>query len=365
VSGRADEYFSAEQIEKARRYNRPGYAAWGLNTAIALAVLSLLVEWGPAFASWPWWLAALASTALVLTLPWLARLPVGYVAGYVRERHWGFSTQTPAAWLADRAKGLGVGLVLAAGAMVGFLGLARLVPDWWPLVAVLGAAVFVFVLSYLAPVVIEPIFNRFSPIDDEVLADDLHALAERAGVPVRDVLVADASRRTTKVNAYVSGVGKTRRVVVFDTLIRESSPAEIQLVVAHELGHRKGRHVLQGTVLATFGMAVAVLVVWAVVGRPEPADVPTIVLLVAALELLVAPVLAVVSRRWERDADLFSLELTRDAGVFESTFRNLAVANLADLDPPRAFYYALFTHPTIPQRIASGRRWAERYRSTA
>jgi len=359
ASALAEELFGREQVEKARRYHWPGYVAWAANAAIGLAVLALLAAFGPAFTSWPWWLATATITAIAIGASAVARLPLGYAMGYRRERSWGFSTQTPRGWLADRAKAFTVELALTVPLMIGLVGLARALPTWWPLVAALGAVAFVLLVSFLAPVVIEPIFNRFAPLGDEDLAGELRALADRAGVPVRDVLVADASRRTTKVNAYVSGVGKTRRVVLFDTLLEESSPAEVGLVVAHELGHRRGRHVLQGTILAMMGIAIAVLVVWAVIGTPAPDDVPLLLLIGAALELLSLPAMTAVSRRWERFADRFSLELTRDAQVFEDTFRTLATANLADLDPPRAVYYALFSHPTIPERIAFGRRWTE------
>lgn len=354
----AEELFGREQVEKARRYHRPAYVAWAVNAVAGVAVLGLLVARGPAFPSWPWWLATAASTAIAIGATAAARLPLGYAIGYRRERRWGFSTQAPAAWLADRAKALAIGLVLTVPLMVGLVGLARALPDSWPLWAALGGAAFVLVVSFLAPVVIEPVFNRFQPLDDEALAGDLRDLADRAGAPVRDVLLADASRRTTKVNAYVSGVGKTRRVVLFDTLLDEASPAEVKLVVAHELGHRKGGHVAQGTALAMAGTTLAVLATWAVVGTPAPADIPLVLLTGAVLELLALPPMAAISRRWERYADRFSLELTGDAEAFESTFRTLGVKNLSDLDPPRALYYALVSHPTIPERIAFGRRWA-------
>lgn len=212
-------------------------------------------------------------------------------------------------------------------------------------------------LSFLAPVVLEPIFNRFRPVDDPVLAGDLRRLAERAGVPVRDVLVADASRRTRKHNAYVSGLGRTRRVVVYDTLLQRDDTRELRVVVAHELGHRRLRHVAQGTVLAVAGAVVAVVVLWAVLGEraADPREAPFVLLVASWLELAAAPAAAALSRRWEREADRFSLELTGDPGGFEGAFRSLARANLLDLDPPRALYLLLFTHPTPPERIAMAR----------
>ena len=354
----AEELFGREQVEKASRYHKPGYAAWAANAAIGLVVLALLAAFGPAFASWPWWLATAAVTATTVAASTVARLPLGYTMGYLRERRWGFSTQTPRAWLTDRARALAVALALTVPVMAGLVGLARLFPDWWPLPAAAGGAVFVLLVSFLAPVVIEPIFNRFVPLENEALADDLRADATRAGVPVRDVLVADASKRTTKVNAYVSGVGRTRRVVLFDTLLAEASPAETRLVVAHELGHRRAGHVLKGTLIAMAGTALAVAVIWAVVGTPQPSGVPLVLLVVSVLELLALPPMTAVSRRWERYADRFSLDLTQDAHAFETAFRTLGTKNLSDLDPPRALYYLLFSHPTIPERIAFGRSWA-------
>jgi STE24 endopeptidase len=163
----------------------------------------------------------------------------------------------------------------------------------------------------------------------------------------------------------VSGVGGTRRVVLFDTLLERSSRAETKLVVAHELGHRRLNHVLKGTMLAMASIVAFVVFLWLVIGAPEPVDIPVIVLLAAALQLVSLPLGTGLSRRWERTADRFALDLTRDADVFEETFRTLALANLSDLDPPRALYYALFSHPTVPERITFGRRWAEEHGAPA
>jgi Zn-dependent protease with chaperone function len=359
VSSLAEELFGREQVEKARRYHRPAYVAWAANAAIGLGVLAVLTAARPELGDLRWWLAAALITALAVVLPWIARLPLGYAIGHRREHRWGFSTQSSRAWLADRLKALAVSLVLTVPLLVGLVALGRWFPDWWAFAAAAGGALFVLLVSFVAPVVIEPIFNRFHPLDDDELARDLHHLADQAGAPVRDVLVADASRRTTKVNAYVSGVGKTRRVVLFDTLLGKSSPAETKLVVAHELGHRAARHVLKATLLAMASTAAFVLVLWLVVGTPEPAEIPLILLLAAALQLVALPLGAALSRRWERVADRFAVDLTGDATVFEETFRALALANLSDLDPPRALYYALFSHPTVPDRIAFGRRLAE------
>ncbi|HEY6030423.1 MAG TPA: M48 family metalloprotease, partial [Gaiellaceae bacterium] len=209
-------------------------------------------------------------------------------------------------------------------------------------------------LSFVAPVVLEPIFNRFRPLEDEQLAAELRELSVRAGVPVRDVLVADASRRTNRHNAYVSGLGRTRRVVVWDTLLRAADPRRIALVVAHELGHRRHRHVAALTLLGMLGAAAFVVVLWALpLDVADPRRVPRILFLAAVLELATLPFGSALSRRLERTADRFSLELTGDRETYVQAFRELALANLSDLDPPRVLYLALFSHPTAPERIAA------------
>jgi STE24 endopeptidase len=279
-------------------------------------------------------------------------LPLDLWRGWVRERRWGFSTQSLRGWLADRAKGAAIGIAISALTWTTLIALTHAFPGGWPLAAATLAAAAVLLLSFVAPVVLEPLFNRFRPLPDERLARELRALAERAGVPVRDVLVADASRRTTKTNAYVSGIGMTRRVVVWDTLLESATEAELKLVLAHELGHRRARHVLKGTALAMAGAVIAVLVIWAVLGKPKPHDYPRAALLVLGLEVAGLPVGAWISRRWERAADRFSLELTGDRDAFLHAHVALARSNLSDLDPPRLVYALLFSHPTPPERLA-------------
>jgi STE24 endopeptidase len=162
--------------------------------------------------------------------------------------------------------------------------------------------------------------------------------------------------------------------VLFDNLLADSEPRQIKLVVAHELGHRRARHVERGTLLAMAGAAAVVLLFWALLSWPalletigasgpgDPRVAPFLLLVVSVFELLALPLGAALSRRWEREADLSSLELTRDQEAFESAHRRLASANLADLEPPRAAYALLFSHPTPPERIAAARVWGARRR---
>jgi STE24 endopeptidase len=299
----------------------------------------------------PWWVQTIVFTLLVLAVVEAVRLPLAFWRGFLRERRWGFSTQSAGGWAWDRVKGFVVGFVLTSAAMVALLGSRRLFPSWWPLVTAVGAALVALLLVFVAPLVLEPLFNRFEPLAEGELSTSLRRLAERAGVPVRDVLVADASRRTRKHNAYVSGLGRSRRVVLFDTLLADAPPPEIEVVIAHELGHRRHRDVATWTVLAMAGFAGGVLVAWAL--DPSPRRIPVLLFAWGLLELASLPFMTALSRRLERRADRFALELTRDRRAFESAFRRISLANLADLDPPRLVYALLFTHPTPPERMAA------------
>jgi len=356
--------FSHQEVLRARAYHRPLYLALVADTALSLAVLVVLgwVWSGPyhLVSGLGWAGAAAGYAAIVTTLSALVRLPLGYWRGYVRERRWGFSTQTAGAWLGDRAKGWGVSVVLVAAGWTAVVGLARAFPSGWPVVTGGVLAGAVLVLSFLTPLVLEPLFNRFRPLEDERLAGELRDLAQRARVPVRDVLVADASRRTMKVNAYVSGLGRTRRVVLYDTLLEAADEPQIKLILAHELGHRRERHVAKGTLLAMASVVIAVVAVWAVLGSKvaSPDELPAALLVLAVLEFAGLAPGSGLSRRWERVADTFSLDLTRDVESFGRTHVELARKNLSDLEPPRLAYVLLFSHPTPPERIALGRAWA-------
>ena len=349
-------FFTRDEVARAGAYHRPLYLALAADVALSTVVTALLAFGWPgdrlyAATGGPWWARTLEFTILVLAVVAAARLPLALWSGFLRERRWGFSTQTWRGWAADRLKAFLVGVVLTSAAMLALLGTIRAFPAWWPLVASLGAAALAPVLVFAAPVVLEPLFNRFEPLDDAALAGSLRSLADRAGVPVSEVLVSDASRRTRKHNAYVSGLGRTRRVVLFDTLLRDATQREIAVVVAHELGHRRHRDIARLTLLAAAGFAAAVLVAWPL--DPSPRRIPVLLFAWGLLELVALPATAAFSRRLERRADRFALDLTRDPAAFEAAFRRLARADLADLDPPRLAYVLLFTHPTPPERLAA------------
>ena len=305
---------------------------------------------------------AVAAVGRLATLP--LRLPAERIL-----RDVGLSTQTWGSWAADVLRGLLVGAVVSGLVLLLLVWLARRLPRLWWAVGAGAVAGAVVVGSFAYPLVVEPVFNDFRPLPAGELRDDLLELAERDGVEVDEVLVADASRRTTSLNAYVSGFGSSRRIVVYDTLLAGATPEEVALVVAHELGHAKRNDVLVGTLLGALGAAAGVCALALVLssrrllrragatGMGDPRVVPLVLLLVAVTSLLTAPVTNLVSRKVEARADLHALELTGDATVFVESQRRLALTNLSDLQPHPVAYAFFATHPSVAERLALARAW--------
>jgi STE24 endopeptidase len=370
--------FTAAQIARAKAYHAalrpPAYASLVL-TLVVTVVLGFsplgarLVDAvsAPLGGGWGW--RVLLGGVAVTAVGRLVVLPLDAWAESVRRRY-GLSTQTWGSWLVDVGKAYGVGLVITLVVLFGVFGLIRWSPEWWWGWGAAAGALLVVVVSFAYPVVIEPVFNKFTPLKDGPLRTSLLDMAERDGVPARDVLVADASRRTTALNAYVSGFGATRRIVVYDTLLEKASSEEVRLVVAHELGHAKRRDVLLGTLLGALGAATLVCVLAlalrsegllrraGVASAGDPRALALVLAIVAVVAAVSGPVQVLVSRRIETRADVHALDLTRDPQTFVEMQRRLSVTNRSDPDPPPWVFGLFATHPTGPQRIALARDWA-------
>lgn len=368
--------FTAAEFDREVAFHRavrpPAYVSFALGL-VAAGVLGLTRTGARVVGAIPGpWPVKAGLGALALTvLPVVVTLPFDARAEMVLRRY-GLSTQTWSSWALDEAKGALVGGVVVVVAMVGLVGIARAAPRTWWAWGGLAAAALVCVASYVYPVVVEPLFNKFTPLEAGQLRSDLLDLARRDGLPVHQVLVADASRRTTALNAYVSGYGRTRRIVLYDTLLKQTTPREVELVVAHELGHVKHHDVRTGTLLGALGAAAAVsglylLLTWRPLldrsgadGARDPKVVGLLLFLAAAAGFVSSPLQNIVSRHIEARADVHSLDLTGDVDTFVTSEHTLAVTNLSDLDPNPAVYALFFDHPTSPQRIALARAWAAR-----
>ena len=381
------EAFTEDEVGACVAFAKPRQR-WGLAAYAAdLVLLAALALSGPGRAvvrsaaglagGWAPGRVVLATVA-VLAVRAAAGLPFS-VRAFRQDARAGLATQGLDGFLRDWAKGRAVGLVLTVlpvGALV--LG-ARWRPPGWPLVAAAAAVLLVLALAVAGPVLIEPLFNRFRPLGPGPLRARLLALAATMAVPVGDVLVADASRRTTRVNAYVSGLGRTRRVVVYDTLLAAAGPEsdggadEVALVVAHELAHVRHRDVLWGTIgaaaLAAVSVPAAVALfelgpvrrTLAVAGLGDPLAAPGLLLLAALGSLAVSPLASAISRWAEARADWVSLEVTRDPATAVAVERRLALENRADLRPNRLLLALFASHPSTMARIAQAWLWAERH----
>jgi STE24 endopeptidase len=294
--------------------------------------------------------AALALIGRIATLPF-ALLLHDHLVDY------GLSTQTRAEFLLDLAKGEAVGVVVTSLAVLVVVGSARRWKRAWPAVAGGVLAGFVLVGSLAYPVVIEPIFNNFKPLPDGQLRSQILALADQEGVGVDEVLVADASRRTTTLNAYVSGFGSTRRVVVYDNLVDDLPRDEALSVVAHELAHARHQDVLTGSLLGAAGALCGIGLLGLVVGMrrgapiSEPAVVPFVLAVVALAGFVSTPVQNTISRQIETRADVDALQATRDPEAFVQMQKELALRSFSDPTPPALVQLWFGSHPTTMQRI--------------
>ena len=364
--------FTDAQIARHGAYRAPSYLGFALSIVIELTLLIVLARgpWGrlvDKIASVPggWPVHALLLGAIGAVLATIAALPLAYVRGYAIEHAWGRSTQDLVGWLADIARSLGIGAVIAAISALVFFALVRWQPRTWWILGWAAFTVLTALMTFLYPIVIAPLFNKFTPLEEGSLRDRAFAMAREAGVSVDDVLVADASRRTTAENAYVAGIGSSKRLVLYDTLLAAGSEDETLHVVAHELGHRSENHVLLNVVIASIGLlagfgALAWLShrsgYWAWGGAEGITDlraIPMILIFVTVATLVLTPLESLISRNHEAKADEIALELTDDPETAIRTFRRLAFSNLADLRPPEVAVAVLFTHPPIPDRIES------------
>ena len=362
-----EDVLTAGEIARAESYSRYVRPLSQLSYAVGLAValvLGLTAAGARLVARLPgrWWLQVALATLGVTVLQRLLTLPLGLA---VRQRNLteGLTRQALGPWLLDRLLSLLVAWVVATLLVLVVVGAARRWPRRWYLAAGVGGALLTFVVSLLYPLLVEPLFNRFTPMADGPLRTSILRLADETGVEVEEVLVADASRRTTTLNAYVSGYGGTRRIVVYDTLLAAGlDPEEVRSVVAHELGHARHQDVLLGTGLGALGVAAGTTALALLLDSPrlrrragtsgpdQPGVVPLVLALAAVGTFLASPAQQLVSRAIEARADRVSLTVTGDRAAFERLQRALTRRSLADPTPPTSSYLWFASHPTVVQR---------------
>ncbi len=369
--------------DKSARYHKLGRraniasTAWsaGLLVCLAATPLSLALRRVAEAVADPLY-AALQPTVVVLVylgglgvVHEVGALPFAFYRSVLLERRYGLSTERIGHWIRDHAKGVGLGALLSGAGFSLLYAALRLTPEWWWVAAAAGFGLVAVALATLAPVLLLPLFFTFRPIARADLKERLTALSRRAGVKVAEVCEWQVSDRTKKANAALTGIGRTRRILVSDTLLAGHPDDEIEVILAHELGHQVHHDVWKGiaiqAVVAGLGFFAASRTLPALaprLGWEGPADVaglPVLLLSIGVVALALLPAVTAASRAMERAADRFAFELTGNAPAFAAAIERLGAQNLAEERPSRLARWLFYTHPPVPERIAAARAWSE------
>lgn len=339
---------------------------------LGIAWLLMAAGWSVGVRAWaesvwddPW--VSIALYGIVLGGGYaLLSLPLDYYSSYRLPHKYGLSTQSLGGWTLDNVKSLALAALFGLGGIEMLYWLLRTFPEWWWVIMAGLAWLFMVALAQLAPIVLMPIFYKFRPLDDPELAQRLTRLAEQAGTKVRGVYVMDMSSRTTAANAMLTGLGRTRRIILGDTLLEGYTYDEIETVLAHELAHHVHNDLLKGlaaeAVVITAGMWVASRVMeWGTgffglrwIG--DVAGLPLFGLAMVVFGLISMPAANFLSRQMERAADLYALRTTGKSQAFRSVMLKLAGQNLSEADPPAWVRVLFHSHPSVSERIRVAER---------
>jgi STE24 endopeptidase len=309
-----------------------------------------------------YWLRAAATGFVYLAGLELLSLPFDYWSGFVLEHRYKLSNQRFRAWLWKQIKGWLLAAPLGLALVVGLYALLRFTGDWWWLAAAVGWLLLTLVLARILPVLILPLFYKVTKLDDSALLGRLRQLADGTGLGIEGVYRLHLSDETKKANAALAGMGKSRRVLLGDTLLAEFTPEEIEVVFAHEVGHHAHGHLPKMIAIhvlltmVSLWLADRVLHASAVpLGYPaaiDPAAFPLLLLVVGAFGLVMLPLKNALSRWFERQCDRYALTRTGNPAAYRSAFEKLGRLNKADADPHPALVWLLHDHPPIGDRIA-------------
>ena len=366
----------AQSLPKARQYQRikltMSLISMGLNIVVPLAFL--LAGGSEAIRNlaegWT------STSALIVVLYLLVagaglqaiEFPFEVYSGFVVEKKFGLTKLTVSGWLWDWLKGTAIQTALIVIVISGVYWLLRSQPDLWWLWAAVGATLLIIVLAALVPVLLLPLFYKFEPIPEGELKDRLFALADRIGTHVRGVYVWHLGDKSTKANAAVTGWGRTRRIIISDTLIESNTPEEIEVVMAHELGHHvrndvwKMMFVQAVLIFVSFFVIDLALVAWTgtlgLRGIADIAGLPLVLIVGVGVSLVALPVANWLSRKVETAADLYALNLTGMRDQFISAMNKLGDQNMAQKRPNAVVEFIFHSHPSIQHRIDNANAWS-------
>jgi len=296
---------------------------------------------------------------------YIIHLPFDYAQTFGIEQRFGFNQSTPAIWVSDQIKAVIVNLLLVAILLSALLWTIETFPDRWWLAAFALISGIQLLLSVLYPIVIAPLFNKFEPLKDRDLAEKVRNLTRENGIRVKKVLQMDAGKRSRHTNAYFTGFGRTKRVVLFDTLLDSHSEDEILAVLAHEMGHHKGHHVWKQFGLFEAAMFVGLYVSYRLLDWPQLYSAfgfgtmkPYVGLFFLGIfwqkaGYFLSPVYMAISRRYERQADAFAVKLLKTGKPMAAALKRLAVDNLSNLTPHPVYVRFHYSHPPLVERVGA------------
>lgn len=359
--------------DRARRYHRLQFWLGVVGLAVSVTYLVAVLVSGlghtvQAFAARYStvlaWRVACVAVALGLGER-LVSFPLAWVSGWSLPRRYGLLHQSLTSWLGDRVKAGAIGGLFGLVAVEVIYLMMAATPLWWLFAALVLVAVEVFV-AFVFPVWLMPLFYRLVPLGDDELRRRLLTLASRVGVPVVGVWVADQSRKSRTANAALAGLGRTRRIILFDTLVSQFRPEEIEAVLAHELGHHVHRDLWRGLAAQAALTLVALWIadrllslgvgLWGLANPTDPAGLPWLALVLLVVGVVTAPLAHGFSRWLERQADDFALRVVGQVDGFVAAMERLATLNLAERRPHRLKELLLYSHPSIDRRIERARR---------
>jgi len=359
--------FSDDLIEKSVEYSRAKSLFVIVSSVVNLVALSIGIFWGfgvieslsmklaEGFA-----LRGLIFFSLIASIYFFISLPFSIYSTFVLENRYGFNRTTPKTFVSDKIKEV----LLAAGIGLPLVYLALLAIDsfeyWW-VYLLIGVVGFEILTQLIFPTVILPLFYKLKPLEDENLAERIREIADRAGFGVKSILVMDASRKTRHTNAFFTGIGRAKRIVLYDSLLEKHSSEEIEAIFAHEAGHFKRKHILKGMLISNAVAIFAVVLLWMMVESDTVAGIFGVsekyaILLYAGIFLSsIFTVLdwidSFISRKWEFEADSYSAMITGDTQPMIRALKNLSVSNLSNLSPHPLYAALYYSHPPSWERI--------------
>ena len=359
--------------ESARHYARIRYRLLLVNLAASVGFLWLYQASGWSAASAVWWAARAGSTWLIVAgylltfgvIQYAVFLPLHWYSSFVLEHRFGLSRMTAGAWLIRELKQIALSGLLGLALMEGLYAILRAAPEHWPLIATAGWVLVTVVLARVFPTFIVPLFYKTTPLTDDSLVKRLLALCERVQLPALGVFRVGLGAETRKANAALAGLGRTRRVLLSDTLLEHFTPEEIETVLAHELGHFRHRHIMKFLYISVVGAWLAfwlarhLSVFWldpfGLHGLSDIAGFPLLMLAFSVMGLAAMPIQNAISRHFEWQSDVFAVDATRQPGHFAAALEKLGTLNLADPSPPAWIEVLFYDHPAIAKRVAAAR----------